>query len=416
MNATPRSVQLNKRAVGGGVAIALLLGAGLLAYRHFGAAPETQHEPETQAPAGTFRPTKDQLASLDIEPVKAIAFRNEQVTDGQIATNDDTSTPVFSPFSGRVAKVFGKLGDLVQAGTPLMAVEASEYVQGQNDVVAAAAGVTSAKAQVELAQTTERRVHDLYLAKSAAMKDWLQSQADLVAAQSNLRSAETALAAARSRLKILGKTDEEIAAIEATKPASGARPEALVRAPIAGTVVQRQVGVGQYIQSAANGAANQQFSIADLRTVWLVANVREADASKVRVGQEIEVRALALPKRVFKAKLNWVAPTIDPSTRRLAVRAVIDNADGALKPMMYASFTVVTGDQTTTVGVPQKAVVYEGSKTHVFVQRPDGLLAIQPVRIGRSSSGLVEIEEGLKAGDKVVTRGALFIDRATEAK
>jgi len=304
----------------------------------------------------------------------------------------------------------------VRAGTPLMAVEAAEFVQGQNDLVAAVAGLATARAQLELAQNAEKRQHELYLAKSGALKDWLQSQSDLIAARSAHRGAEIALEAARNRLRILGKTAQEISALEAQDGASPPmNPEALVRAPIAGTVIQRQVGAGQYIQSAAAGAANPLFSIADLSKVWLVANVREADAPELKLGQPLELRVLALPQRLFKGRISWIASSIDPNTRRLQVRAEIDNRDGALKPAMFASFHVLSGDPVSAPGVPRSAVVYEGSQAHVFVARPDGTLALRAIRIGRDGDDdMVQVESGLAAGERIVTRGALFIDRATE--
>src|SRR6202035_4968661 len=145
-------------------------------------------------------------------------------------------------------------------------------------------------------------------------------------------SAEIALAAVRNRLRILGKNDKEIAAIESA-PTQRMDPVATVPAPIAGTVIQRQVGLGQNIQSVAAGASTPVYTIGDLSTVWLIANLREADAGLTRIGQPLEVRVLAYPDRVFKAKISWVAPAIDANTHRLPVRADVENTDGALTPM-----------------------------------------------------------------------------------
>jgi cobalt-zinc-cadmium efflux system membrane fusion protein len=173
---------------------------------------------ERAAPAlapGTFRATDTQWASLKILPVKQTTFRAERVTDGKIANNDDTTTPVFSPYSGRVTKLFAKAGDYIERGAPLMAVAASEFVQGQNDLVAALQGLNTAHAQMRLATITEKRQHDLYDAKAGALKDWQQSQADFETAKSNTRTAEIALAAVCNRLRILGKSDDGIAAIVA---------------------------------------------------------------------------------------------------------------------------------------------------------------------------------------------------------
>jgi cobalt-zinc-cadmium efflux system membrane fusion protein len=134
----------------------------------------------------------------------------------------------------------------------------------------------------------------------------------------------------------------------------------------------------------------------------------------MRLGQALEVRVAAWPDRLFKAKIAWISPSIDPLTHRLPVRAEIDNRDGALKPMMFASFRILTGDASTGSGIAQNALVYEGNEAHVFVARPDGLLVLRQVRTGRVSESMVEIVDGLAVGEQVVTRGALFIDRAAE--
>ena len=119
-------------------------------------------------------------------------------------------------------------------------------------------------------------------------------------------------------------------------------PEAIVAAPIRGTVIQRKIGLGQYINA---GAADPVFAIGDLSKVWLVANVRETDAPLMRVGQAVEVRVLAYPGRLFSAKIAYVAPAVDASTHRLPVRAEVDNSDGALKPEMFANFSIITGER-----------------------------------------------------------------------
>lgn len=382
-------------------AIVLLLGAGMLVVHSMS---DTTDVKTVQAPPpGTFRPTREQLASLGVAPVQMMIFRSEQTTDGIIAYNDDTTTQVFSPYSGRVTRVVAELGDLVKKGDPLMTVAASEFVQAKNNLI-------TARAQVNLTVASEKRQHELYLAKAAALKDWLQSKADLATAEGNLQ-------AARNQLSILGKSGHAISALEREAKEPETNPETLVRAPVSGTIIQRQVGLGQFLQSASipGGATIPVYTIGNLSTVYLIANVREVDAPLMRVGQPVEVRVLALPDRVFKAKLSWVAPAIDPNTHRLQVRAIIANSDGALKPMMFANFSIITSaEASSSVGVPQSAVVYEGSEAHVFVANSDGTLAIRPIHIGRSNGDMLEVTSGLATGEKIVTSGSLFIDRATE--
>src|SRR5271170_3181760 len=176
------------------------------------------------SPPGTFRATAQQMKTLTVESVGLHDFISEELTDGKIAVNGDRATPVFSPYSGRVTRVIAGLGDTVKAGAPLATLEASEFVQAQNDLRLAAS-------QIKLARINEIRKHALYDAKGGSLQDWQQAQA-------NLASAETGLNAVRNRLQIFGKTDAQIDALES---ATRIDPSATLTAPIAGVVVDRQV-------------------------------------------------------------------------------------------------------------------------------------------------------------------------------
>lgn len=344
-----------------------------------------------------FRPTRSQWENLTVNTVHAMNFQTELHTEGSLAYDEDALTQVFSPYTGRVTRVIAKPGEAVKKGEPLFAVAATEFVQAQSDLMAA-------RTQIDLAAASEKRQHALYLASSGALKDWLQSRADLAAAQNNLR-------AAKERLHILGKSEGEIDALE--KHAGTTDPEVLVRSPISGIVTQRQVGNGQYINSAAGGAASPVYTISNLSTLWVIANVREVDATEVRLGQTMEVRVMAAPDRLYKAKITWVAPAIDPATHRLAVRAEIANPDGTLKAMMFASIRIMAGKESLSPAVPRGAIVYQGEDARVYVVCKDGAVALRQVKLGRArDDGMVEVVSGLAAGEKVITGGSLFIDRA----
>jgi len=405
LRALPRRTQLLIVFVAALVVIAVFR-LGSMGAQLFAKSAESSSRPAS--PAGAFRPTPEQMASLTIATVSTMKFRTERITDGKIAINAEKTTPVFSPYSGRVAKIIANQGDYVRRGAALLAVEATEFVQGQNDLISAAAAVNTARSQVAMAQTNEQRKHALYEAKAGALQDWQQSQTELITAQNNLRSAQTTLALVRNRLRILGMTDAEIDALE---DAQRINPVAYVQAPISGRVIDRQVGRGQYIQA---GGTTPVYSIGDLSTVWLVANVREPDAPLMRLGEPVEVHVLALPGRVFKAKLTYVASAIDPNTHRLAVRAEVENLDGLLKPEMFASFSIFTDQETAAPGVPEDAIVHEGSEARVWVVQKDGSIVSRPIVTGRAANGLVEVLSGLTEGERIVTSGALFIDRAAK--
>jgi cobalt-zinc-cadmium efflux system membrane fusion protein len=373
----------------GSAVVIMVIVAVWLGGRAFGKREEPVAAPPP--PPGTFRATPLQLKSLTVESVGLHGFVSEELTEGKIAINGDRTTPVYSPYSGRVTRVVAGLGDIVKAGAPLATVEATEFVLAQNDLGTAAS-------QVKIARINETRKHALYDAKGGSLQDWQQAQADLTAA-------ETALGSVRNRLRILGKSAATIDALEASHSMN---PTATIMAPIGGVVVDRQVGPGQYLQS---GSGTPQFTIADPSSVWLLANVREADTGLVHVGQTVEVHVLAYPKRAFRARVTYVAALLDPVTHRLPVRAELDNHDGALKPEMFANFRILTSEETQSPAVPEAAVVYEGDAAHVWVLSGDGLLAYRPIRVGRNNDGLVEVLDGLKAGERIVTKGGLFIDQ-----
>src|ERR1700730_13657763 len=196
-----------------------------------------------------FEPTPAQWASLTIEKAEERPFRSELVTDGKIGINEDTSTPIFSPYSGIVKRLAVSPGDVIDPAQLLFSIEATDMVQAQNDFITANATLDTVKSQLNLAELNEKRQRGLFEAKATPLKDWQQSQADLVTAQSNVRSAEIALEAVRNRLRILKKTEEEIAEFQKTGTIS---PDTPIYSPIGGTIVQRKVGPGQFITSGAS--------------------------------------------------------------------------------------------------------------------------------------------------------------------
>ena len=371
----------------------------------------SQEAPPPQLKPGEFKPTEAQWKALKIVPVETVTFHSDSITEGNIAIDDDLNTPVFSPYSGHVVKLLAKLGDQVPRGAPLFEVEATEFVQAANTFISAIAAAKTAQSQQKQAEINEKRAHDLYLANGGALKDWQQSKTDLATAQNAVRSAEIALAAARNQLRILGKSDADIAALEAA-PTQQLDPVATVSAPIAGTITQRQVSPGQNIQSISAGASTPVYTIGDLSTVWLIANVREEDAPSIRLGAPVEVRVPAFPGRVFRAKISWVAASLDPNTHRLPVRADVENPDGALKPVMFANFTITTGKDSPAPAVPEAAIVYEGDQARVWVAGADDTLALRLIKVGHTQDGMVEVLSGLSVGEKVVAKGTVFIDRA----
>jgi cobalt-zinc-cadmium efflux system membrane fusion protein len=391
-----------------GAALLVLVGAAVFGLAHVSKAPSANSEVSSQSRKGLQRytPTPSEWASLTIEAVGERAFRAEHVTEGKIAVDEDRSTPVFSPYAGRVTRLLARPGDKVAQGEPLFIIEAADNVQAQNDYIAAMTGLNKAKSALDLAQIQEKRARDLFEGKAVPLKDFQQSQATLIQAQNDQRSAETALEAARNKLRILGLTDDDVATF---RQKGRINPETTIFAPIAGTVVQRKIGPGQYLSA---GASDPVFVIGDLSTVWLTAFVRETEASVVSVGQEIAFNVLALPGRALTARINYVAAAIDPATRRLLVRATVDNKDGMLKPEMFANVTIYSASDHPAIGVPKQALIYEGDQVRLWVAHEDKSIELRQIKTGLTNGNLVEVRGNLKPGEQIVTKGSLFIDRA----
>jgi membrane fusion protein, heavy metal efflux system len=393
-------------AVGG--ALLVVVGVAAFGLMHIGGAPQGHSEVSSQSRKGLQRytPTPAEWASLTIQPVTERAFRAEHVTEGKIAVDEDRSTPVFSPYAGRVTKLLARPGDSVTQGQPLFVIEAADTVQAQNDFIAAMTGLNKARSALDLAQLQHKRAKDLFEGKAVPLKDFQQADATLIQAQNDLRSSQTALEAARNKLRILGLTDD---AISTFQEKGRINPETTILAPIAGTVVQRKIGPGQYVNS---GASDPVFVIGDLSTVWLTAFVRETEASTVEVGQELTFNLLALPGRTLTGRINYVAAAIDPATRRLMVRATVDNASGQLKPEMFATVTIYAPGEQPSVGVPKQALIYEGDQVRVWVAHEDKSIELRQIKTGLANGDLVEVHGNLRPGEQIVTKGSLFIDRA----
>lgn len=397
----------NRRTLSIALVLAVVAGAAVVAAnRFFIPHPQSETARAAKPNPAAFVPTPEQWASLTVEPATEQVFRREHITEGKIAVNEDSSTPIFSPYAGRVTKLLVKPSDTVQQGQPLFIIEATDTVQALNDFASALSTMNSAQSKLNLAQIVEKRQNDLYAGKAVPLKDWQQSEADLTTAQNDMRAAETAVEASHNRLRILGRSEDQISMFQKTRQISADTP---IYSPIAGTVVQRKVGPGQFISS---GASDPVFVIGNLSTVWLTAFVRESEAADVKLGQDIQFTVLALPGRIFKATINYVSAAIDPNTRRLMVRATVDNKEDLFKPEMFANVTIFAGEDRKAVGVSKQALIYEGERVRLWVAHDDKSIELREVQTGLINGDMVEVTRNLKPDEKVITRGSLFIDRA----
>src|SRR5882672_8618025 len=357
-------------------------------------------------PKGTdyIRVVTGQMHQLQVVKVEAHAFLVQRSAIGQIAYNEDASTVVLTPFSGRVIRLIAKVGDQVKSGDPLLEIDSPEQVPPQHDFIAAQTARNKAQSQLNLARIVEKRARDLYDGKAAPLKDLQSAEAQLAAAENDMRSADTAFDAARVRLRILGRTDDEVSKLEHHGALSRVTR---ITAPIGGTIISRKVGPGQHVKADSGEAL---YTIADLSTMWLKAQIFEQDIALVRIGQEIEARIAAAPNRIFKARISAINSASDLTTRRVVVRSEIDNADGVLKSEMFASFKIGTEEASSTPAVPTDAVIREGDVATVWVETEPMMFKRRVVDIGIQQNGLIQIRSGLNSGELVVARGAIFVD------
>lgn len=375
---------------------------------------------ETAAPAlppGELQLTAQQVASLKIEPAQFDDGYERTGASGQIAVDGTRSTPVFIPYAGQVLAVPVQNGDHVRAGDVLLRIRTSDIVDARNALFAASAQRASAASQLRVAEENAARAEQIYRTAGGALKDYQQAHSELVNAQSALRIADSAVGAAKDKLVVFGKTPGEIARLAGAGGVGGIHADTNLRAPIGGVVVTRSVAEGQYV---AAGATDPAFVIADLSKVWLVAQVAESDAPRVHIGDHLSVTTTAWPGRNFDAVVDNVGAQIDPVTHRLPVRATIANPDGALKPQMFADFTIRSADGENMrmapgqhlISVPSEAVIHEGDTERVWVYLGKGRVIARAVKTGESHDGRVTILSGLREGEKVVSQGALFVNEA----
>lgn len=396
----------------GGVAIAALAATGyglwsgnLVVFPQALSRVEPAEGKAKRAGSGFFNPSAEQWATLTVETVTPQVFRSIVSTDGRIAIDEDHTTPVFSPYAGRVVALHAKPGDRVEAGQPLFAIAASDMVQSQNELMSAVAAVNKASSALRLAEINHTRARNLYDIKAASQRELQAAEDARNATMADKSSAQAALEAARNRLRLLGKSDEEVASFEKDGRIT---PETVIKAPLAGTVVQRKVGPGQFVAAASSDPV---FVIGDLSTVWVVANVKETDAPAIALDQPVEARIMAFPGKSFPARLTYLSSSVDPGTRRLMVRAEIANADGALKPEMFAMVDIVTGSERAAPSISRSAVIYDGEAAHVWAVGSNQSVVKRPIKVGTASADRVQVLKGVENGDKIIAKGSLFVDR-----
>jgi cobalt-zinc-cadmium efflux system membrane fusion protein len=334
--------------------------------------------------------SEKQATSLKIGLVASREFALLKTAVGTIDFNENLLVQVFSQYQGKILKAFYNIGDEAQAGKVLFTIDSPDLLQAESSLLASA-GV------LELQKRVLARATSLLKAGGSAQKDVDQATSDQQTAEGNFKAAKDAV-------RIFGKSDAEIEQILVDRKVDSTL---VVPCPISGRIVTRNAAPGFLTQP---GAAPAPYTVADLSTMWMLANVIETDAPAYKLGQEVEVRVPAYPDKVFKGHVTALGAMIDPNTHRQLVRSEIDDPEHLLRSGMFASFVIRVGDPVRSLAVPAEGVVREGDGTMtVWVTKDNRRFTKRTVKVGLQQDGWTQIREGLSPEETVVTDGAVFL-------
>jgi len=367
------------------------------------------------------------LAGVSLADARLRTLSVNVVVTGEVLANANTQAHVTTPVTGRVTKILVSIGDHIPEGKPLMIVRSTDIQQAESDlmqneqqvrsdlkqaIVQIDCDAATADASVKLDQKVYQRLKNLFDEKIASQADLQQAETQLMKDQISVSSLQRKREAtlslstekmklvtgpAKTKLRLLGVSDEEINEVMKTQVVD---PMVPVLAPEDGIIVERLVNVGEMVDPS-----KPLFTIGDFHSVWLKADVFEKDISKVHIGQPIELLVDSFPDHIFHGKLDYVANQVDSDTRTLAVRAEVTNAQDLLKPKMFARMKILVG-QHTVLSIPKGAVQDSGTGKVVYIPSGPETYEERKIVLGAESGDYVEVLEGLKPGDRVVTDGS----------
>jgi membrane fusion protein, heavy metal efflux system len=334
-----------------------------------------------------FNLSADQMSHIQLVTVQLSKLTRTLRLTGTVAYNAFKTTPVITQVGGPVSRVLAVPGQQVKAGQPMLEISSPDYSQLLDSYLKAADAS-------RLAEKNYARAKDLYEHHANAERDLEQAESDRNQAQADLNAAEQGM-------KILGiKSPADLA-----KAPSSAQIQVL--APLSGEVVERLVSPGQVVQAGQT----QAFTISDLSTVWVLANVYQADLGSIRNGDDVVVTTDAY-QGSFHGKISYVSPSLDPTTRTLQARIVVDNPGEKLKKDMYCTVSVTAGS-ISAIALPDSAILRDdNNQPFVYVATGNDQFGRRDVEIGPSQNGQTQIVKGLSAGEKIVGDGSLFLQFA----
>jgi len=356
----------------------MLLLAGSLCYHPASAADQAPNRGR-DANEIVLTAGSPQLTSLKVEAVSEIPVPVTEPLNGKIVFDENRTARIFSPVAGRALTIRAQVGDSVKAGQTLLVMDSP-------DVGGAVADVRKAQADMQLKQQALERSRMLVDHGVLAKKEVEVAQADWATSH-----AESARASAR--LKNLGVS-------------TAANDNYAVRSPIAGVVVDRKINPGSEVRP---DAADPLFIVTDPNSLWASIDLPERDLSRISQGQKLSVQVDAYPDEVFSGEVKTVGIMVDPTTRRIPVRCVVES-NGKLKPEMYARITPLDNSQHRVIRLPNSALITEGLYSYVFVEERPLHFKKRKVTLDLQRREYATVKEGLKAGERVVVGGAILLN------
>jgi cobalt-zinc-cadmium efflux system membrane fusion protein len=335
--------------------------------------------------------TADQRQRIQVVTIQPMSFRPVIEATGNVAFNGDRSTQVLSPVSGPATRVVANPGLVVTRGQPLAYVSSPDFA--------------SAVADYRKAQTGFRNAKRIADRDSALFQNDALARSELEQAQADLAAAEADLEAAVQNMRALGVDESQIQGIQQGRTAP---IQAIIRAPIAGTVVEKLIADGQLLAAGSTPC----FTIADLSTMWIMANVFANDLSDVAVGQPVDI-ITDISQAPIPGRVDYIAALADPGTKAVSVRIVAANKNQMLRRDMFVRVQIKSGHEHQGILVPVASVLRDDQNLpYVFVSSGQTSYARRRVNLGSRVGDKYEITSGLNAGEQVVADGALFLQFA----
>ena len=353
---------------------------------------------DTDAPAPAAAPPADnsivlnasQLGALKLAPVATRRFKVQHMAVGTIDFDENAAVQVFSPYAGRIIQAFVDIGDDVARGRTLYTIDSPDLLQAESTLITAAG-------QADLTAAALARAQDLYAHEGMAQKDYQQALSDAMSAQG-------ALKAARGAVRIFGKNASDIDGMIAQRKVDSTL---VIPSPIAGRVTARFAQLGLLVQP---GGTPAPYTVADLGTLWMLADVPESEVALLRVGQVVTVTVASLGGQEFQGSIKTVSESLDPNTHTALVRSEVHDPQHRLRPGMMATFVIQTGKPSDSVAIPVNGVVREGDGTmSVWVTADRQKFIRRTVTVGLQQDGFDQIQDGLQSGELAVTDGAILL-------